>query len=612
MDTILLTGKTRLFSTETLKHLYKTHRVLVTGREQDSGGTAGGNIHYFPSVSSEEDFQRIFDTGRIRAVWHVTGCADGGNPSDERAQIENTLELCSRNGVDRMFVLTEGNDPTDYGTLIRSWSAPVAGKAPVSVVVVNLPLLIGTETADSRTGSLFSVLLANRKVILEGSEETPISVMSTRKLGTLLLRMTSETWVRPGFYLAADNAGTLADLRNALSSVHKDAVVLFSRDTAGRPTTDADSPNYVIFRLPVMPSAKNTDGFLSEIYRFPVKADWKKDFADEYGRMQADLSGMGTSGRKIPGFLRQFGGIAVAAADLIVMFIVSEYLAKITSGSVYFKVVDVRVLYVVMMGLTHGLITGTTAAVLECVMLIRRYTEVGISGLLLFYNVENWIPFVFYLTAGVISGYTHQKNVQKVRSVSAENNLIRNKYLFLNEAYKECVRDKKELRAQVLSEDQSYGKLYDAVRRMSQRTPEAVCVEAINVFRHILDNSTIAFYQVDSKRGSAGLLSCCRDSNARKDIRISRFPELMETVEKGGVWKNVSLIEDAPMYASMVSFDRVMQPRSGAGTRIRLLVTIDQASAEQQSLWYVNHFSIMCGLLQDALDHASLRERILK
>ena len=86
----------------------------------------------------------------------------------------------------------------------------------------------------------------------------------------------------------------------------------------------------------------------------------------------------------------------------------------------------------------------------------------------------------------------------------------------------------------------------------------------------------------------------------------------MHTVEKGGVWKNVSLIEDAPMYASMVSFDRVLQPRSGNSTKIRLLVTIEQASDEQMSLWYVNHFSIMCGLLQEALDHASLRERILK
>ena len=65
------------------------------------------------------------------------------------------------------------------------------------------------------------------------------------------------------------------------------------------------------------------------------------------------------------------------------------------------------------------------------------------------------------------------------------------------------------------------------------------------------------------------------------------------------------------MYASMVSFERILSPESGNKDVIRLLVTVEQAAQEQQSLWYVSHFSILCGLLQDALEHASLRERVL-
>ena len=46
--------------------------------------------------------------------------------------------------------------------------------------------------------------------------------------------------------------------------------------------------------------------------------------------------------------------------------------------------------------------------------------------------------------------------------------------------------------------------------------------------------------------------------------------------------------------------------------RITLLVTVEQAAPEQLSLWYINHFSILCGLLQEALENASLRERVYK
>ena len=146
--------------------------------------------------------------------------------------------------------------------------------------------------------------------------------------------------------------------------------------------------------------------------------------------MKENSSEKTSAGKMASGYLKQFGKAAATVLDLVVMFVIAEYLARITSDSVYFKIVDVRLLFVILMGVMHGLMIGTVAAVLECVMLVIRYSAIGISGLLLFYNVENWIPFVYYLTAGIICGYTHQKHVQQMKSVSTENDLIRKILLY--------------------------------------------------------------------------------------------------------------------------------------------------------------------------------------
>ena len=180
-------------------------------------------------------------------------------------------------------------------------------------------------------------------------------------------------------------------------------------------------------------------------------------------------------------------------------------------------------------------------------MLVMRYNEIGISGLLLFYNVENWIPFVYYLTAGAISGYSHQKREQQTRSVMKENELIRNKYLFLNEAYRTSVSNRKDLWTQILSEEDSYGKIYGAVRQMKQRTPEAVCVEAVRVLRRLLDNGTVLIYQLDPGSKKALLLSCCRDTGGRQAIDMAECAEMFRTVQSGETWKNIHFSEYAPM-----------------------------------------------------------------
>ena len=62
---------------------------------------------------------------------------------------------------------------------------------------------------------------------------------------------------------------------------------------------------------------------------------------------------------------------------------------------------------------------------------------------------------------------------------------------------------------------------------------------------------------------------------------------------------------------ALVSYNRAQQHNSDKTRQIVFLVTVEKAEQDQLSLWYMNHFTILCGLFQDALEHAALRERTL-
>lgn len=100
--------------------------------------------------------------------------------------------------------------------------------------------------------------------------------------------------------------------------------------------------------------------------------------------------------------------------ELLVVFLVVELISHFTSDSIYFRFVDVRLLYVVVMGTVHGMRMGMLAAGLECLVLIRQYALMGIGGTLLFYNIENWIPFMAYLMVGSITGYISNKKTDAI------------------------------------------------------------------------------------------------------------------------------------------------------------------------------------------------------
>ena len=141
------------------------------------------------------------------------------------------------------------------------------------------------------------------------------------------------------------------------------------------------------------------------------------------------------------GFWGEEGGL-LQYLEVFVLFLLAELISSYTSEAVYFEFADVRLMYIVIVGTIHGMKLGIVAALLECIVLVWQYALMGMSGTLLFYNIENWIPFAIYLMAGSITGYIRNKKEEEIQFSKKEYALLRNKYIFLNDVYKGAIENK--------------------------------------------------------------------------------------------------------------------------------------------------------------------------
>jgi hypothetical protein len=248
-------------------------------------------------------------------------------------------------------------------------------------------------------------------------------------------------------------------------------------------------------------------------------------------------------------------------------------------------------------------------------MLFLEYNSIGIYGNQLFYNVENWIPFALCIITGAIAGYfsDHRENEREL--VKRENDLLRQKYLFLNDMYHVTSEVRDEYRTQILTFDNSYGKIYDALRHLNGGSEEDVCHKAWEVLSQFLKNSTIAIYQLDMPEGvlkSITLAAGYAERRIGMDSAMSGLAELFEVTGCGDVWINTRLEPGVPMYAmQLVPDDQELQ--AGGQQRRRsdsVLVVLWDAHPEQMNDYYANQFEILCRLTGKALDRAALIESI--
>ena len=284
---------------------------------------------------------------------------------------------------------------------------------------------------------------------------------------------------------------------------------------------------------------------------------------------------------------------AVRVAEFAAFFILFELLNGIAGNQAQFKMIDLRLIFVVLFGSTYGINYGIAAAAAESLSLIRAFEAEGSSWYVLFYEPSNWIPFIFYFAVGAICGYIRMKNKDNVQFIKEENNLLQEKFLFTREMYQETIEDKNLYKKQILGSKDSFGKIFDITRKLDVIQPQELYIETIRVLEDVLENKTFGLYTLNRENGYGRLetASAQVQRNYPNSIKLSEYSAAMEELENGNVWANREFLEKYPMYMAGVR-------KNG---ELVMLICIQQASREQMSLYFLNLFKILSGLVETSL-----------
>ena len=284
---------------------------------------------------------------------------------------------------------------------------------------------------------------------------------------------------------------------------------------------------------------------------------------------------------------------AVRVAEFAAFFILFELLNGIAGNQAQFKMIDLRLIFVVLFGSTYGINYGIAAAAAESLSLIRAFEAEGSSWYVLFYEPSNWIPFIFYFAVGAICGYIRMKNKDNVQFIKEENNLLQEKFLFTREMYQETIEDKNLYKKQILGSKDSFGKIFYITRKLDVIQPQELYIETIRVLEDVLENKTFGLYTLNRENGYGRLetASAQVQGNYPNSIKLSEYSAAMEELENGNVWANREFLEKYPMYMAGVR-------KNG---ELVMLICIQQASREQMSLYFLNLFKILSGLVETSL-----------
>jgi len=271
-----------------------------------------------------------------------------------------------------------------------------------------------------------------------------------------------------------------------------------------------------------------------------------------------------------------------------------------TSTIIEFKVIDYRLIFVVLIGSIHGLIFGIIAALLAAASAILSWDSIGLDFALLIYNVENWIPFAVYFLAGAVTGYVHDKHENDLRFEAHQTALIHEKYSFLYQLYNEISSIKNRLRDQLVGYRDSFGRFFRITNELNELDEDNIFYKALEVLEDVMKNDQIAIYSIE-QTGNFGRLQVSSKSLTRdipKSLRLDDYPEALPVLKAGDIFQNKTLIANYPAYlAPIIKNDNLIG-----------LIIIWEARFEQFNLYYFNLFKVITGLIQSALVRAATFE----
>ena len=577
----LLVGNTGYITNKFVEEAFPESLVMVMG-DTSIRKNRKKNLFVRPFVKNEKELEDIFSTYDFEQIIYFSNYLTfHGETRGEAEMLRKILQLCrgKRNmrivyltGPERLYDVPTGKTllVSEMENLCREY----AKLYKITVKIIRSPYLYSEQYEKDFLNTVFREISTEQKITFQEDESQRMFFMSMQDLAELMYKI-FDNW---------DEDEEILNIADGFDHCFKD---LGDKLTELCPHLKVSYARYSI-----MENMLKDDKIIRYKYGWFPKISILEELPELYEHYQERNNIKEGRLDSLKHIISKHKA-AVRAAEFAAFFILFELLNGIAGNQAQFKMIDLRLIFVVLFGSTYGINYGIAAAAAESLSLIRAFEAEGSSWYVLFYEPSNWIPFIFYFAVGAICGYIRMKNKDNVQFIKEENNLLQEKFLFTREMYQETIEDKNLYKKQILGSKDSFGKIFDITRKLDVIQPQELYIETIRVLEDVLENKTFGLYTLNRENGYGRLetASAQVQGNYPNSIKLSEYSAAMEELENGNVWANREFLENYPMYMAGVR-------KNG---ELVMLICIQQASREQMSLYFLNLFKILSGLVETSL-----------
>ena len=577
----LLVGNTGYITNKFVEEAFPESLVMVMG-DTSIRKNRKKNLFVRPFVKNEKELKDIFSTYDFEQIIYFSNYLTfHGETRGEAEILRKILQLCrgKRNmrivyltGPERLYDVPTGKTllVSEMENLCREY----AKLYKTTVKIIRSPYLYSEQYEKDFLNTVFREISAEQKITFQEDESQRMFFMSMQDLAELMYKI-FDNW---------DEDEEILNIADGFDHCFKD---LGDKLTELCPHLKISYARYSI-----MENMLKDDKIIRYKYGWFPKISILEELPELYEHYQERNNIKEGRLDSLKHIISKHKA-AVRVAEFAAFFILFELLNGIAGNQAQFKMIDLRLIFVVLFGSTYGINYGIAAAAAESLSLIRAFEAEGSSWYVLFYEPSNWIPFIFYFAVGAICGYIRMKNKDNVQFIKEENNLLQEKFLFTREMYQETIEDKNLYKKQILGSKDSFGKIFDITRKLDVIQPQELYIETIRVLEDVLENKTFGLYTLNRENGYGRLetASAQVQGNYPNSIKLSEYSAAMEELENGNVWANREFLEKYPMYMAGVR-------KNG---ELVMLICIQQVSREQMSLYFLNLFKILSGLVETSL-----------
>ena len=577
----LLVGNTGYITNKFVEEAFPESLVMVMG-DTSIRKNRKKNLFVRPFVKNEKELEDIFSTYDFEQIIYFSNYLTfHGETRGEAEILRKILQLCrgKRNmrivyltGPERLYDVPTGKTllVSEMENLCREY----AKLYKTTVKIIRSPYLYSEQYEKDFLNTVFREISAEQKITFQEDESQRMFFLSMQDLAELMYKI-FDNW---------DEDEEILNIADGFDHCFKD---LGDKLTELCPHLKVSYARYSI-----MENMLKDDKIIRYKYGWFPKISILEELPELYEHYQERNNIKEGRLDSLKHIISKHKA-AVRVAEFAAFFILFELLNGIAGNQAQFKMIDLRLIFVVLFGSTYGINYGIAAAAAESLSLIRAFEAEGSSWYVLFYEPSNWIPFIFYFAVGAICGYIRMKNKDNVQFIKEENNLLQEKFLFTREMYQETIEDKNLYKKQILGSKDSFGKIFDITRKLDVIQPQELYIETIRVLEDVLENKTFGLYTLNRENGYGRLetASAQVQGNYPNSIKLSEYSAAMEELENGNVWANREFLENYPMYMAGVR-------KNG---ELVMLICIQQASREQMSLYFLNLFKILSGLVETSL-----------